>query len=87
MTLKYSFEIVNLQDDIIAIPVGERAEEIKGIVKLNESGREIFELLKEETTEAEIVNRLKAKYEDDSETLFHYVHSMIELLRKIGVLD
>lgn len=82
MKLNYSFELVEMGDEIIAVPVGENASQLSGIVKLNDSAKEIFELLKSETTECEIVDILVAKYEDDPTTIARYVHNTIETLRE-----
>ena len=87
MRLKYSFEIVELQDDIIAVPVGAEADQMRGIVKLNQSGKEIFDLLREDTTEDAIVSVLSDKYDDDRDVIMNYVHSLIESLRQVGIIS
>ena len=63
MKAKYTFEIMEIDDQMMAVPVGEEADELHGILKLNESAAAILELLKEETSEEEIVQKLLEKYE------------------------
>ncbi len=87
MKLKYSFETIDMPDEIVAVPTGENAESLRGVVKLNKEGLEIFELLKEETTEEKIVDILDAKYQNDRETLAGYVHATVEALRKNGLIE
>jgi len=84
--LKYEFENMELDDRIIAVPVGQDAKKFRGVVKLNESAVEIFELLKQETTEDEIVSVLEARYGNDT-NIQGFVHDMIMYLAEEGVLE
>jgi len=86
MKLKYLFESVDMGDEIIAVPVGDNASEIRGVIKLNKEGFEIFELLKYETTEAAIVDTLCAKYENRREQLTDYVHKIIHTFTEVGII-
>lgn len=86
MKLKYTFETMELDDHIIAVPIGEGAREFRGVVKLNESAAEIFELLKQETTEASVVTLMKRRYGDERE-IVGYVHDFINYLANEGVLE
>ena len=87
MKLKCLFENVDMGDEIIAVPVGEGAGRIQGVLKLNREGREIVELLAEDTSEQEIVDRLSAKYDTDVQTLAGYVHNTISTLRAEGLIE
>lgn len=86
MKLKYSFENVELDDQIVAVPVGKAAKEFNGVVKLNESALEIFKLLEHETTVDEIVAKLKEQYGDDPD-IRRYVEDAIEYLKGEGILE
>ena len=55
-------------------------------VKLNREGREILDLLKEETTEEAIVSVLAAKYENDRAILADYVRDVLDRLHDAGLL-
>ena len=87
MKLKCRFEMVDMGDEIIAIPVGETAKEIHGILKLNQSGKEIIEMLQDETTEKAIVDSLTAKYENDRGDIAHDVQLVIEQLKNQELID
>lgn len=87
MKLSFTFEMVDMGDEIIAVPVGPQAEKLHGIVKLNKSGKEILELLSTERTENEIIDALAARYEDERSILSGYVRSLIEALRKDGLIE
>ena len=45
MRLKYHFEFTDVENEIIAVPVGEGANDIHGVLKLNPTGKEIMELV------------------------------------------
>ena len=86
MKLKYTFEAVDMGDEIVCVPVGEGASEMHGVLKINKEGQEILELLKEETTEEQIVNTLAAKYQNDRTVLIEYVRNTIDSLRGAGLI-
>jgi len=77
---------MGLDDQIIAVPVGDSAGEFRGVVRLNDSAAEIFELLKQETTEEAVVAALKERYGDELE-IPGFVHEFIENLASEGVLS
>lgn len=84
--LKYMFETMELDDQRVAVPVGDGAQDFKGVIKLNESAAEIFELLKQETTEDAVVAKLRKKYGNDL-SVAGYVHEAVEYFRSEGVLE
>lgn len=86
MKLKYAFEKMELEDRIVAVPVGEGAQDFRSVIKLNESASEILDLLQNETTEEEMINTLKERYEDDP-MILEYVRESVEYLMDKGVLE
>ena len=87
MKLKYEFETVELDGEYMAVPVGDNASGLCGIIRLNPEGKELLDLLKSETTEAAIVDTLAAKYENDRTTLEEYVQEFTAQLRENGILE
>ena len=87
MKLKYSFECIDVDDEIIAVPVGKNSKGIHGVLKLNKTGKEILDLLTCDTSEERIVNALADRYEDDREQLISYVQAAVDALHKAGLLD
>ena len=82
MKLKYSFETVEMGNEYVSVPIGESANVLRGVIKLNHEGAEILDLLKTETTEEQIIDTIAAKYENDRETIARYVHQAIKVLRE-----
>ena len=84
--LKYTFETMELDDRIVAVPVGNGAQEFRGVIKLNQSAAEILNLLKQDTTEDTVVAVLKKKYDNDP-SIAEYVHEAVEYFKTEGVLE
>ena len=67
MKLKYSFVTNEVADKIVAVPVGDDLEKFNGFVKMNDIGAYIFNMLKNDVTEDEIVAAMLKDYEDATE--------------------
>lgn len=87
MKLKYTFEKMELDGEVIAVPVGESAAELHAVLNVNEEAMRILELLQEETTEEDIVDQLMEEYEGEKEEIAPLVHAYIELLRREELLE
>lgn len=72
--------------ECILVPTGAAAAKLNGIISLNGSGRYLWELLREERTEAELTEALLAEYEVDRETAERDVRSFVGRLREAGAL-
>ena len=86
MHLKNAFEIMELEDGFVAVPVDGDTDEFKGVINLNETGAFILNLLSEEITEEEIVDRMKMEYDAPADVLAADVKRSIELFREKGML-
>ena len=87
MKLCDQFIVTQLADEYVAVPM-EKTSGFHGLVKLNESGAEVFRGLMEGQTESQLAERLKAKYPElDSETAKQAVSEVIASLKKAGVLE
>ena len=87
MKLKYMFDAVDMGEEIIAVPIGDDAEKIHGVVKLNKSGHEIMEMLKEDISIDEIVEKLASKYENDKDELKDDVVHIVNILKNAGIIE
>lgn len=87
MKSKYLFEKMELDDEIVAVPVGDGASELHAVLNLNEEAMRILELLQEETTEQDIVSQLLREYEGSEEEIRPLVHAYIDQLREEGLLE
>ncbi len=87
MRLKYDFETMQLDDWIVAVPVGESASEFQGVVKLSDTAAVIFELLKKGVCFEEIVDELSRQFDAPREVLAKDVTRLIEDFTEKGLLE
>ena len=86
MKSKYSFEKMELDGEIVAVPVGESAVELHAVLNVNEEAMRILELLQKETTEEGIVAQLLKEYAGEKEEIAAMVSAFIDQLRQEGLL-
>ena len=87
MKLKYTFDLIEVDNHMVAVPVDGGAQAYHGVVKLNESAASIFRRLQNETSEDAVVESLLNEYNAPKESLISAVHKCITELRKKDLLD
>ncbi len=86
MKLKYTFAVQKVTDFWAAVPVGQDSMNYNGVISLNETARDMMELLREDITEEELVQKMKEQYDVDEATLRQHVHEFIGKLQEAKVL-
>ena len=88
MKLKYNFVTNQVADSIVAVVVGEDMGKFNGFIKLNETGAQIFNLLKEDITMEELISEMAKLYPDETaETVKETVENFVGELLKAGVAE
>lgn len=87
MKLKYEFVTTELDEQKIAVPVGDNARDFRGVLNMNGSAAAILKLLAEDTTVEQIVQALMQEYEGSAEELTGYVEKFVQQLREEGLLE
>lgn len=87
MKMKCTFEAVDMGSEVIAVPVGNGADQVHGVLKLNKAGLEIVDMLGKDTTTEEIISKLTSKYKNDADTIAKYVRDIVELLRNNNLIE
>lgn len=87
MKVKNGFIIRRIAGKIMAVPVGERAQDLHGMVVLNETGAFIWELLEKEQTIESLTDAVFEEYEISKEDAKASVIKFTNLMRDSGVLD
>ena len=87
MKTKYSFEIMDLDDARVAVPVGKGAEQFHAVLKLNDTAEAILKLLEDDCTEADIVDVLLREYDGEKDEIGAYVHEFLERLKTEGIVE
>lgn len=83
MRIKEGFVIREVAGQIMVIVTGEASKDFHGMIKLNNTGREIWQGLQEGKSEAEITEHLREKYEVDpgkvAQDVKEFLAKMIEM--------
>lgn len=85
MKLKEGFITHETGGEQIMVSVGKT--KFSGIVKSNETAAFIVDCLKTDTTEKEIAEKIRQKYDATKETVTADVKKIIDKLRSIGAID
>lgn len=88
MKLKSGFVLEEVAGTYLAVAVGERAEELKVLIKLNDTGAFLWNILAERNvTEAELVDALLSEYEVSRELAERSVESFVKAVSGGGLID
>ena len=86
MKLKNNYTLTGLAGEYVAVPL-DGGSDFHGIVKLNESGAEVFRGMQEGQDEAQIARRLMEKFEIDMETAEKAVRIVVDELSAAGLME
>lgn len=87
MKIKNTFILRNVAGSNIVLPIGASSANFSGMLKLNETGVFLWENLKKEITEEDLVNAMLAEYNVASEQAREDVKEFLNTLRTAGVLE
>ena len=83
MLINKDFTIQKVGTSYLAVPVGETSKHFHGMIRLNETGAFLWNLMAEkDCTEADLVEALLAEYEVAREIAERDVHAVVELLKE-----
>ena len=85
MKLNKEFLLHNTGGEAILVPVGNAG--FSGVVRGNKTLGAVLELLKTDTTQAELIAALKARFDAPDGVIEQDVQTALDQLRKIGALD
>lgn len=86
MRVVSGFIIREVAGEIIAIPSGDAAKKLSGVLALNGSGKVLFDLLQSEQTEQDLVQAIRDIYEIDLATAKADVAEFLGVLCSNGFL-
>ena len=87
MKTNYSFESVEMDDEFILVPIGGAAKQIQGVIRANEAGNKIAQMLIQGLNEEDVVDALAKEYDNDREILGNYVRSVARVLRDNHIIE
>lgn len=86
MKFKYKFIIQEVAQLYMAVAIGEGAENFKGMIKLNATGKRIFELLMEGKDVDAVVATLVEEYNAPEADIRASVVAFVDKLKQEGVV-
>lgn len=86
MKIKKGFVLRPVAGEYVVIATGEASKDFYGMVKLNETGADIWQALIEECQEEEIVQRLVDKYEIDEDTALSSIRKFVKKMEQAGFM-
>ena len=88
MRLKSGFVLEEVGGTFLAVAVGERAEEMQVLIKLNSTGAFLWKILAErEVCELDLVKALLDEYEVSPEVAEKSVSDFVKALSSGGLID
>ncbi len=85
MKLSKNFLVHKTGNDTVVVPTGNAG--FSGVVQGNETLGIILDLLKKDTTEQQIIDKMSEQYDAERSEIEKDVISIISRLRKIGAID
>lgn len=86
MKIKEGFLLRKLGNEYVAVAMGKARKSFNGLIRMNDTGKILWDCLKEDRTEEELVKYLTAEYEVNEAEAGADVHAFAEKLKKAGIL-
>ena len=87
MRIKDGFMLRNVADMNIVVPVSQNALDFKSMLSLNETGAFLWQLLKQDIPEEELVQKLMDEYEVDEDNAERDIREFLDEIRETGALE
>ena len=87
MKLKKQLVKRNIAGDVILVPVGDSSLTLKGLMTLNETAEFIWDSLKEDITEEEILKLILLEYDVEEALAKKDLDEFISVLKEKDLLD
>ncbi len=85
MTFRYHFELQPIAGMFVAVATGKNAEKFSGVIRLNESGAKIFELLQEGKSADDTVAEMLKIYSASEADIRADVEKIVDMLIEKGL--
>ena len=87
MKLKFNFAIQEVLGMYLAVSVGDENNKFDGVLRLNETGKRILELIQDGLEPDAIVGTLKREYDTTEDVLRDEVKKIVEQLQSEGLVE
>lgn len=87
MKIKNGFVVREIAGQSVVVALGEASKAFNGIIKLNETGRIIWDMLTEGAEKSDVVEAILADYEIDRATVENDVDTFVATLKENNILE
>lgn len=87
MKIKDNYVLQEIVDESIVVPVGDEADKLHGIIKLNSTGAFLWKALSQEQTVDSLTDMLLKEYATNREAAKADVEKFLTTLREIGCIE
>lgn len=87
MKVKEGFMLKKMGNQAVVVAVGTASKVFNGMIKLNESGEMMWNLLVDGATEDDLLEAVLEAYEVDPQVAIRDVEKFIETLKKPGIIE
>ena len=87
MKIKEGYLVHEVAGNYVVIKIGQEAVNFNGLITLSESAKMLWDLLKNDASIDDLVNKLLSEYEIDEETARIDTLEFIDILKKNNILE
>lgn len=88
MKLLYKFEFVEMDNELVGVPIGDNADNFHGVLKVNELTKEIIELIDSSSKPEEVLDKILANHpEEEKDEAGQQLCDFLNQLIREGILD
>lgn len=87
MKIKNGFLLRQVGEQNVVVAVGEESRNFNGIIRLNNTGRFLWEKLQNETSENGLVSAMLTEYDVDEATAKNDIADFLSTLKEADLLD
>ena len=87
MKLIDKFVVREVGGNTVAVAVGKASTVFRGVIKLNDCSKLVFEKLQKHTTEEQIVKAVVDEYDVDIERATSDVKDLLDKMREVKILE
>ena len=87
MKIKNGFVVRSIAGESVVVALGEASKNFNGIIKLNDTGRFLWDRLSQGVEMDELVDAILSEYEIDRETAAADVASFVNTLKGANIIE
>ena len=87
MKIRQGFVVREIAGSIVVVPTGDLVNEFKCMMNLNSTGKVIWDLLQNDISQEEIVQKLMEKYKVTQDRATQCAQGFIEQLKAVKIIE